>query len=180
MGRLLLAAAVAAAGLAPGAARANDDAGPRPLTTAAIGTANLALAPLRASRGEIVGFGPHATSVAWPSVTPPGWYTNTYRYAWYYPWYANYDFTQGPYANWWAGGGYAGYANHGPAGMAYSNKPPAEPYIGEWMSRLQEYEAAKEAAKEAARSKGHGPYGAVHSHTSFATLRGLVGCAGCK
>ena len=80
-------------------------------------------------------FEPHATSVTWPSVTPSGWYTNTYSYRWYYPWYAYYDYTHGPYANWMAGGGYAGYANHGPAGMYYSSKPPAEPYIGEWAGR---------------------------------------------
>ncbi|HEY1186441.1 MAG TPA: TIGR03000 domain-containing protein [Gemmata sp.] len=63
----------------------------------------------------------HTTSVTWPSVNPPGWYTNTYMHAWYYPWYAYYDFTAGPYANWMAGGGYAGYAYHGPAG--YYNYP---------------------------------------------------------
>jgi hypothetical protein len=70
-------------------------------------------------------------------VTPPGWYTNTYSYRWYYPWYAYYDYTAGPYANWMSGGGYAGYANHGPAGMYYSSKPPAQPYIGEWIGRTQ-------------------------------------------
>jgi hypothetical protein len=82
-------------------------------------------------------FEPHTTSVTWPSVTPPGWYTNTYSYRWYYPWYAYYDYTHGPYANWMAGGGCAGYANHGPAGMYYSSKPPAQPYIGEWYYRTQ-------------------------------------------
>lgn len=61
------------------------------------------------------------SSVTWPSVNPPGWYTNTYKHAWYYPWYAYYDFSSGPYANWMAGGGYAGYASHGPAG--YFNYP---------------------------------------------------------
>ena len=78
--------------------------------------------------------GPHAQSVTWPSVTPSGWYTDTYRHQWYYPWYAYYNFSMGPYANWMAGGGYAGYANHGPAGMYYSHKPPAEPYIGSWYT----------------------------------------------
>src|SRR5205823_13965622 len=59
--------------------------------------------------------GPKSTSVTWPSVSPPGWYTDTYRHKWFYPWYAYYDFTHGPYANWMASGGYAGYAYHGPA-----------------------------------------------------------------
>jgi uncharacterized protein (TIGR03000 family) len=65
--------------------------------------------------------GPKTTSVTWPSVNPPGWYSDTYRYRWYYPWYAYYNFSMGPYANWMAGGGYAGYAYHGPAG--YYNYP---------------------------------------------------------
>lgn len=64
------------------------------------------------------------SSVTWPSVNPPGWYTSTYKHAWYYPWYAYYDFSSGPYANWLAGGGYAGYASHGPAG--YYNYPLGE------------------------------------------------------
>ena len=79
-------------------------------------------------------FGPHATSVTWPSVTPPGWYTNTYNHAWYYPWYAYYNHTTGPYANWAAGGGYAAYAHHGPAGMYYSYKEPTQPYYGAWSA----------------------------------------------
>lgn len=64
---------------------------------------------------------PVVSSVTWPSVNPPGWYTNTYKHLWFYPWYAYYDFISGPYANWAAGGGYAGYTNHGPAG--YYNYP---------------------------------------------------------
>ncbi|MBN9119160.1 MAG: TIGR03000 domain-containing protein [Planctomycetes bacterium] len=63
--------------------------------------------------------GPKSTSVTWPSVSPPGWYTDTYRHKWFYPWYAYYNYSQGPYANWMAGGGYAGYAYHGPAGYYY-------------------------------------------------------------
>ena len=64
---------------------------------------------------------PQTSSVTWPSANPPGWYTNTYKHLWFYPWYAYYDFSYGPYANWAAGGGYAGYAYHGPAG--YFNYP---------------------------------------------------------
>jgi uncharacterized protein (TIGR03000 family) len=77
---------------------------------------------------------PHATSVTWPSVVPPGWYTNTYRYQWYLPWYAYYNFNSGPYANWMASGGRAGYAYHGPAGLAYSSRPPTQPYLGVWYT----------------------------------------------
>lgn len=77
-------------------------------------------------------FGPSATSVTWPSVTPPGWYTNTYKHAWYYPWYAYYNYSTGPYANWMAGGGYATYAHHGPAGHYYYPVQPAQPYYGAW------------------------------------------------
>ena len=53
--------------------------------------------------------GPYASSATFPCINPPGWYTNTYSYAWYYPWYAYYNYSHGPYANWMAGGGYAGY-----------------------------------------------------------------------
>ena len=57
---------------------------------------------------------PWPSSAAFPTVTPPGWYTNTYLYAWQYPWYAYYNSSHGPYANWAAGQGYAGYANQKP------------------------------------------------------------------
>lgn len=83
------------------------------------------------------GWGPHSSSVVWPSVNPPGWYTNTYNHKWYYPWFAYYNYSHGPYANWMAGGGYAGYAYHGPAGYYhYPNVQPAQPYIGEWAGRV--------------------------------------------
>jgi uncharacterized protein (TIGR03000 family) len=55
--------------------------------------------------------GPYASSAAFPCINPPGWYTNTYSFAWYYPWFAYYNYSHGPYANWMAGGGYAGYAS---------------------------------------------------------------------
>ena len=64
--------------------------------------------PLDARAGDY-GCCTKATSAAFPTVNPPGWYTNTYSYAWYYPWYAYYNYSQGPYANWAAGGGYATY-----------------------------------------------------------------------
>jgi uncharacterized protein (TIGR03000 family) len=65
--------------------------------------------------------GPYAASAAFPCVNPPGWYTSTYSYAWYYPWYAYYNFSHGPYANWMAGGGFASYAGCGPNGMCGIN-----------------------------------------------------------
>jgi hypothetical protein len=111
-------------------------------------------------------FRPHSTSVTWPSVTPPGWYTNTYHHAWYYPWYANYNFAHGPYANWMVGGGYAGYANHGPAGMQYSHKPPAQPYIGDWLPRVQAWNAKIAELKAGGGGAGGG---------AFETLQGLSG-----
>jgi uncharacterized protein (TIGR03000 family) len=73
---------------------------------------------------------PHTTSVTWPSVNPPGWYTNTYNHLWFYPWYAYYDFSASPYVGWEQSGGVAGYGYHGPAG--YYNYPlgQAAPTIG--------------------------------------------------
>ncbi|MCE9564696.1 MAG: TIGR03000 domain-containing protein [Planctomycetes bacterium] len=63
----------------------------------------------RASAWQYGYTGPWATSVVFPLANPPGWYTNTYWYAWQYPWFAYYNYSHGPYANWMAGGGYAGY-----------------------------------------------------------------------
>jgi uncharacterized protein (TIGR03000 family) len=60
--------------------------------------------------------GPWPQSAAFPCVNPPGWYTNTYSYAWQYPWFAYYNYSHGPYANWMAGGGYAYYKNCGNCG----------------------------------------------------------------
>src|SRR5579871_4360564 len=63
-----------------------------------------------------VSCGPWAMSAAFPTANPPGWYTNTYSYAWYYPWYAYYNYSQGPYANWMASRGVATYG--------YAKQPP--------------------------------------------------------
>jgi uncharacterized protein (TIGR03000 family) len=57
--------------------------------------------------------GPWPATAAFPTANPPGWYTNTYWFAWNYPWYAYYNFSHGPYANWTEGGGYAGYSTVG-------------------------------------------------------------------
>ncbi|QJW95695.1 TIGR03000 domain-containing protein [Frigoriglobus tundricola] len=105
---------------------------------------------------------PHSTSVTWPSVTPPGWYTNTYRHQWYQPWYAYYNFSSGPYANWAAGGGYAGYSYHGPAGVYNYNKPPAEPYIGVWYKGTPEQEELRAATSP----YGYGPTAPATPSTS--------------
>jgi uncharacterized protein (TIGR03000 family) len=56
--------------------------------------------------------GPWARTAAFPMANPPGWYTNTYWFAWQYPWFAYYNYSQGPYANWMPGGGFASYANY--------------------------------------------------------------------
>jgi len=77
--------------------------------------------------------GPKPSSVSWPCSTPVGWFTDTYRHPWYYPWYAYYDFTHGPYANWQVSGGYASYANCGPGGHFYwpnlQTRPAAVPAV---------------------------------------------------
>ena len=114
MRRVLILAALAAGGVVgtAGGARAEGD---------------LSFGPVRVPDIH-ARLGPHTTSVTWPSVSPPGWYSNTYRHQWYFPWYAYYNFSSGPYANWMAGGGSAGYADHGPAGYYYYpglSGPPA-------------------------------------------------------
>ncbi len=64
--------------------------------------------------------GPWAQTAAFPSASPPGWYTNTYSFAWQYPWFAYYNSAHGPYANWMSGGGYAYYAS-------FAGAPPVYP-----------------------------------------------------
>jgi uncharacterized protein (TIGR03000 family) len=66
----------------------------------------------RASAGEWTICGPWAQSAAFPMANPPGWYTNTYWYKWQYPWFAYYNYSHGPYANWMSGGGFATYGNY--------------------------------------------------------------------
>jgi uncharacterized protein (TIGR03000 family) len=57
---------------------------------------------------------PQATTATFPLLTPSGPYTNTYYYAWAYPWFAYYNYAHGPYANWWYYGPYATYGWCGP------------------------------------------------------------------
>lgn len=65
------------------------------------------------NRASAFGYGlvvhPYYASAAFPCLNPPGYYTNSYYFAWYYPWYANYNYSHGPYSNWWWWGGYATY-----------------------------------------------------------------------
>jgi uncharacterized protein (TIGR03000 family) len=56
--------------------------------------------------------GPFPQTAAFPLANPPGWYTNTYYFAWQYPWFAYYNYSHGPYANWMSGGGYATYTTY--------------------------------------------------------------------
>lgn len=81
------------------------------LIASAVTLVGLAVSGGRAAAGEWTICGPWATTAAFPSANPPGWYTNTYSFHWQYPWFAYYNYSHGPYANWMAGGGYAGYAN---------------------------------------------------------------------
>jgi uncharacterized protein (TIGR03000 family) len=87
----------------------------------------LVLAGLVGSAGRAPAFGiiyrgPYPGTAAFPCVGSQ-YFTNTYYYAWYYPWYAYYNFSHGPYANWWQGGGYATYAGgcQNCAGGAFGN-----------------------------------------------------------
>ena len=71
--------------------------------------------------------GPWPQTAAFPCINPPGWYTNTYSYAWQYPWFAYYNYSHGSYANWMAGGGYAYYkgcGNCGPYGCGLTGPLP--------------------------------------------------------
>jgi uncharacterized protein (TIGR03000 family) len=71
----------------------------------------LAVSENRAAADGLGFHGPWPQTAAFPCMNPPGWYTNTYSFAWQYPWFAYYNYSQGPYANWMAGGGFATYAN---------------------------------------------------------------------
>lgn len=66
--------------------------------------------------------GVYPASVAFPMITPSGYFTNSYYFAWYYPWYANYNYSHGSYANWWMGGGYASY----PGQQMWAATPPGQ------------------------------------------------------
>jgi len=77
--------------------------------------------------------GPWAQTAAFPCANPPGYYTNTYSFAWQYPWFAYYNYSHGPYANWAAGGGVAHYTTCGPNGNC-GYAPPSAGVMGGSLS----------------------------------------------
>lgn len=70
---------------------------------------------------------PPSTSATFPLLQPSGYYTNRYYYGWAYPWFAYYNYSHGPYANWMAWGGYAtyGWPSHAPT---YPPAPVGAPH----------------------------------------------------
>lgn len=82
--------------------------------------ATLATTDRAAAYGLIVR--PYYTAASFPCLNPSGYYSNSYYYAWYYPWFANYNYSHGPYANWYQWGGYATYGGGacGPHGCGYA------------------------------------------------------------
>ncbi|MDB5309965.1 MAG: hypothetical protein JWO38_4167 [Gemmataceae bacterium] len=102
------------------------------LVLSALAVAGLFASPDRASA---FGYGlvvrPYYTSATFPCLNPSGYYTNSYYYAWYYPWFANYNYSHGPYANWWQWGGYATYGGCcGPKGYAAAGVVAPVPVAG--------------------------------------------------
>jgi uncharacterized protein (TIGR03000 family) len=75
------------------------------------------LAPPRAAASDYPK-PPFYTSALFTCPSSGGWQTGLWWHHWHYPWYAYYNHSHGPYANWAAGGGYATYANCGPGGCA--------------------------------------------------------------
>ena len=69
--------------------------------------------------------GPWPQTAAFPCANPPGWYSNTYYYAWQYPWFAYYNYSHGPYANWMAGQGVTTYGFCPGGRCNYGYAPPA-------------------------------------------------------
>ncbi|HVL12964.1 MAG TPA: TIGR03000 domain-containing protein, partial [Gemmata sp.] len=83
----------------------------RKLLTAVLVAAGVA-AGGRAEAWQWGHHGPFPQTAAFPCANPPGWYTNTYWFAWQYPWFAYYNYNHGPYANWTTGGGFATYTTY--------------------------------------------------------------------
>jgi len=122
----------------------------------------LALASLgvTANRASAWWYQPTYGVAAFPMIYPPGWYANSYYFAWYYPWYANYNYSHGWYANWWIGGGYAFYPGqqfppyfhiHIPGGPAHMHPvgPPPHDHVLPLPKKdgLKKDAAKKEPAK---------------------------------
>jgi uncharacterized protein (TIGR03000 family) len=80
------------------------------LVLSVLGVAGLVASAGRApAMGVFIYRGPYPQTVAFPCVDGQ-YHTATYYFAWQYPWYAYYNYSHGPYANWWQGGGQATYA----------------------------------------------------------------------
>lgn len=95
----------------------------------------LALAGLLGSNSRASAFWFHTgypSSAAFPCIYPPGYYTNTYYFGWYYPWFAYYNYSHGSFANWYLWGGYATYGGNcglygcGPNGCGPYGCPPGQ------------------------------------------------------
>jgi uncharacterized protein (TIGR03000 family) len=84
----------------------------RKLLTAVLVAVGLASAGGRAQAWQWGHHGVFPQTAAFPLANPPGWYTNTYSFAWQYPWFAYYNYNHSPYANWTTGGGYATYTTY--------------------------------------------------------------------
>ena len=100
----------------------------RKLLTAGIAAVAVVLGSVGQADAQV--WGPSPRTAAFPQMNPPGWYTNTYSFAWQYPWFAYYNYSHGPYANWMSGGGYAWYSTSGmgyPMPMPPGMLPPPTP-----------------------------------------------------
>jgi len=96
----------------------------------------LALSGSRANASGVGYRGPWTQTVTFSNANPPGWYSNTYSFAWQYPWFAYYNYSHGPYAYWAAGGGFATYSTYPGGHPVYHGvilppppppRPPVEP-----------------------------------------------------
>src|SRR4029078_5491743 len=77
------------------------------LLASLLAVTGLAVSPDRASAWW---YYPQPAAVSFPMVYPPGYYVNTYPVAWYYPWYANYNYSHCSYSHWWQSHGWAFYS----------------------------------------------------------------------
>jgi len=124
------------------------------LAASVVAVAAMLLTVNRASAWGWGHSGPWPQTAAFPCVNPPGWYTNTYYYAWQYPWFAYYNYSHGPYANWMAGGGYAYYkncGNCGPYGCGLTGPLPPPPPPAPPADPKHDHKLPKEMKPEVGR-----------------------------
>ena len=132
------------------------------LLASVLALATVGISSNRASAWWHYGFyeQPITSSVAFPMQTPSGYFTNTYYFAWYYPWYQNYNYSHGSYSNWWRGGGYAYYSGQqlrpampsgpgGPGTRIIISEPGKGPVLPQPRSQLRKELGKKEAGKVA-------------------------------